>query len=43
MSLESVQDQIQQFAADRDWQQFHTIRNLILAIQAEVGELAEVV
>lgn len=29
-----------QFAEDRDWQQFHTPRNLCLALSGEVGELA---
>jgi len=28
------------FADDRDWNQFHTPRNLILALAGEVGELA---
>lgn len=43
MGIEHVQREIDQFAEDRDWAQFHTVRNLILAIQAEVGELAELV
>lgn len=43
MGLEQVQKEIEQFALERDWTQFHTVRNLILAIQAEVGELAELV
>ena len=43
MSLDHLQREIEQFAVDRDWVQFHTVRSLILAIQAEVGELAEVV
>jgi len=29
------------FAADRDWLQYHTPRNLALALVGEVGELAE--
>lgn len=43
MGLEQVQLEIERFAEDRDWAQFHTVRNLVLAIQSEVGELAEVV
>lgn len=31
------------FADERDWQQFHSVRNLLLAMISEVGELAEVV
>ena len=30
------------FAAERDWDRFHTPRNLILALTGEVGELAEI-
>jgi dCTP diphosphatase len=31
-----------QFAADRDWQRYHTPRNLLLALTGELGELAEI-
>ena len=37
----TVQGQLRQFAEDRDWTQFHTPRNLVLALTGEVGELAE--
>lgn len=30
-----------EFAAERQWQAFHTPRNLMLALTGEVGELAE--
>ncbi|WP_341677544.1 nucleotide pyrophosphohydrolase [Niveibacterium sp. SC-1] len=30
------------FATERDWDRFHTPRNLILALTGEVGELAEI-
>lgn len=33
---------LQQFADERDWQAFHTPRNLVLALTGEVGELAEI-
>lgn len=33
---------LQQFADERDWQPFHTGRNLVLALTGEVGELAEI-
>jgi len=33
---------LEQFASDRNWQQFHTPRNLVLALTGEVGELAEI-
>ena len=31
---------LSEFAKDRDWEQFHSIRNLVLALVGEVGELA---
>ena len=33
---------LRQFAADRDWAQFHSPKNLVMALTGEVGELAEV-
>jgi len=41
--LEDLLNKIQAFSDERDWSQFHTTKNLILAVTAEVGELAEVV
>lgn len=41
--LEDVRRAVQAFADERDWQQFHTPRNLLLALVGEVGELAEIV
>lgn len=40
MTFSPLQDQIRQFAIDRDWEQFHSPRNLLLALVGEVGELA---
>lgn len=31
-----------EFARERDWDRFHTPRNIILALTGEVGELAEI-
>ena len=42
-SLEGLQKEIADFAAERDWEQFHTLKNLVLALVGEVGELAEVI
>ena len=42
LSLEPVRQQLAQFANDRDWNQFHTPRNLLLAMVGEVGELSEI-
>lgn len=41
MTLKALEESVRQFAADRDWGQFHTPRNLILALCGEAGELAE--
>jgi dCTP diphosphatase len=41
--FEDLLNKIQNFSDARDWSQFHTVKNLILAVSAEVGELAEVV
>ena len=37
-----LSDEIQRFVAARDWERFHTPKNLLLALVGEVGELAEV-
>jgi NTP pyrophosphatase (non-canonical NTP hydrolase) len=42
-SLEGLQKEISAFAVERDWEQFHTIKNLVLALVGEVGELAEII
>ena len=31
-----------EFARDRDWDQFHSPKNLVMALTGEVGELSEV-
>ena len=33
--------QTRQFAVEREWEQYHTPRNLLLALTGELGELAE--
>ena len=40
VSFETFQKQVRDFASDREWDQFHTVRNLLLALVGEVGELA---
>ncbi len=39
--LGDVSEVISNFASARDWEQFHTPRNLMLALVGEIGELAE--
>ena len=38
-SLKYLSAQLDRFAADRDWNQFHTPKNLAMAVAGEVGEL----
>ncbi len=33
---------LEQFATDRDWHQFHSPKNLVMALTGEVGELSEI-
>jgi dCTP diphosphatase len=40
-SLNDLSTALRQFADDRDWGQFHTPKNLAMALVAEVGELVE--
>lgn len=42
-SLEDIRREVAQFADERDWAQFHSTRNLLLALVGEVGEVAEIV
>jgi NTP pyrophosphatase (non-canonical NTP hydrolase) len=39
MTLAELAVRVRQFAAARDWQQFHTPKNLAMALAGEVGEL----
>jgi len=40
--MTEISDEISTFVAARDWERFHTPKNLLLALVGEVGELAEV-
>lgn len=40
-SLEKIRQMQSEFAKERDWDQFHQPRNLLLAMVGEVGEVAE--
>ena len=40
-SLRYLAQQLDQFAADRDWKQFHSPKNLASALIVEAGELLE--
>jgi len=43
MDISDVLARLHDFTDERDWAQFHTPRNLVLALVGEVGELAELV
>ncbi|MBK9410109.1 MAG: nucleotide pyrophosphohydrolase [Gemmatimonadetes bacterium] len=38
--LEQIRDRLRQFTEERDWAQFHTPKNLAMAVVSESGELA---
>ncbi len=40
-SLAELQDAVDAFVAERDWAQFHTPKNLAMAVAIEAGELME--
>ena len=41
MDLEKLRDDIRAFASERDWEQFHTPKNLVMALAVESAELME--
>ncbi|XP_058093512.1 uncharacterized protein LOC131239699 [Magnolia sinica] len=42
VTLEELKQKMADFAKERDWDQFHSPRNLLLALVGEVGELSEI-
>jgi NTP pyrophosphatase (non-canonical NTP hydrolase) len=42
-TLSNVMDVIDQFTRERDWEQFHSVKNLMSSILIEAGELSETV
>jgi len=40
-TLQEIKDEVLAFAAERDWQPFHSPKNLSMAIAAEAAELME--
>jgi dCTP diphosphatase len=37
-----IEEKLDQFAKDRDWEQFHSIKNLSMALSVESSELMEI-
>jgi len=42
MNIKQIQEQLSEFASDRDWEQFHTPKNLTMALSVEASELVEI-
>ncbi|NNM43372.1 MAG: nucleotide pyrophosphohydrolase [Chlamydiae bacterium] len=42
MDIAELGRQLEKFAKDRDWEKFHSPKNLIMALTGEVGELNEI-
>lgn len=42
VDVQNLSDALDKFAIDRNWEQFHSPKNLLLALTGEVGELAEI-
>jgi len=41
MNIKEIQEKLSKFAEERDWDQFHSPKNLVMALTSEVGELTE--
>jgi NTP pyrophosphatase (non-canonical NTP hydrolase) len=41
MSLAELADRLRDFAAARDWEPYHTPKNLVMALSGETGELTD--
>ncbi len=41
VDLGKLQSELAHFARERDWEQFHSPKNLVMALAGEVGELSE--
>ena len=42
MDISKIQNQLENFATERDWEQFHTPKNLSMALSVEASELVEI-
>ena len=42
VNIEKIQARLAEFAKERDWEQFHSPKNLSMALAGEVGELLEI-
>lgn len=42
IDLQKLNEEIEQFVKDRDWDQFHSVKNLSMALSVECSELLEI-
>ncbi len=42
VDLNAIAEFLRKFASDRDWEQYHTPKNLVMALAGEVGELLDI-
>jgi dCTP diphosphatase len=42
MNILEIQNKLEKFAIERDWEQFHTPKNLSMALSVEASELVEI-
>ncbi|MFZ4713169.1 MAG: nucleotide pyrophosphohydrolase [Bacteriovoracaceae bacterium] len=42
INTDKLMEEIEQFVSDRDWNQFHSIKNLSMALSVEASELLEI-
>ena len=42
MDLKLIQSRLKKFAEERDWEQFHSPKNITMALSVEVAELVEI-
>ena len=42
MNIKTIEQMIQKFSQDRDWEQFHSPKNLSMTLSVESSELVEI-
>ena len=42
LDIAAIAARLERFAEERDWQQFHNPKNLVMALAGEIGELLEI-
>jgi dCTP diphosphatase len=42
LDIEKIKTTLRKFSKERDWQQFHSPKNLVMALSVEVAELVEI-